>query len=155
MRCVLRLAACAALIALLLLGGSALPSSVFGALGLDWRDLANSLRQYDAASRREKDLAVRSQVALEQMRVKDAIAGELIAGRRSLAEASRQFGELSGTTEYVGRYIHDRFPGVTAEEGMSRYVIEWACTTLPKQPEREALQRRLEAELDEHLALAR
>jgi hypothetical protein len=128
---------------------------VFVALGLDEWDWANSLRQYDAASQREKDLAGRSQVALEQMRVKDAIAGQLIAGRLSLAEASRQFRELSGTKEFVGRYIHDRFPGVTAEEGLSRYVIEWACVTLPKQPDREAFQRRLEAELEGHLALTR
>jgi hypothetical protein len=129
--------------------------SVFVALGLEGWDLANSLRQYDAATQREEELARRSRLALEQMRVKDAIAGELIAGRRSLAEASRQFRELSGTTEFVGRYVHERFPGVTAEEGMGRYVIEWACATLPKQPDREALQRRLEAELEGHLALTR
>jgi hypothetical protein len=151
----LRLAGCAALVALPLLGWGALRPAVFEALGLDWWDWPNCLRQYDAASERAEELAQKSRVALGQMQAKDAIARDLIAGRLSLAEATRLFLEMPRTTEFVRRYVRECFPGATAEEGMSRYVIQWACDMLPQQPDREVLCRRLEAELAEHLALAR
>jgi hypothetical protein len=147
----LRLVGCAALIALLLVGGSALRPSVFVATGLDLWDWPNCLQQYDAAFERAEELSQKSQFALNQIQAKDAIARELIAGRLSLTEATRQFQELPDTADFVRRYIHEFFPGATCEEGMRRYVIEWACILLDQEPARaEALCRRLEPELKRH-----
>jgi hypothetical protein len=57
--------------------------------------------------------------------------------------------ELPGTTEKMWQDIRNDFPGATAEESMSRRVIEWACDLLAREPARaEALRRRLLAELE-------
>ena len=68
------------------------------------------------------------------MKAKDAIARELIAGRLSLAEATRQVIEMPGATEFLRRFVRDRFPGATAEESVSRHVIQWTCDLLEREP---------------------
>jgi hypothetical protein len=144
----LRLAGCAAFLALLLIGGCVLRPDVFVDLGLDWWNWPNELRHADAEAERTKELADRRQTVDWYKDTKDRICRELIAGRLTLAEATRQFMELPGTTEFMWREIRTDFPGATAEESMSRHVIRWACNLLGQEPARaEALRRRLLAEL--------
>ena len=144
----LRLAGCAALAGLLITGGCALRPSLFADLGLDWWTWPKSLWQHDVEHARDAELTRRWQGAAWRTGAKDRICRELIAGRLTLAEAARQFMELPGTTEAMWQDIRDRFAGATAEESMSRRVIEWACDLLAREPARaEALRRRLLAEL--------
>jgi hypothetical protein len=95
-------------------------------------------------------LARRWQTAEWHTRAKDRTCRELIDGRVTLAEATRQFLELPGTTEAMWQGIRSHFAGATPEESMGRRVIVWACGLLEQEPARaEALRRRLHAELNE------
>jgi hypothetical protein len=146
----LRLAGCAALAGLLITGGCALRPGPFTDLGLNWCDWHHSLRQCAAEYERGAELARRWQTAEWHTRVKDRTCRELIDGRLTLAEATRQFMELPGTTEPMWEGIRRQFAGATPEESMSRRVIVWACSLLEQEPARaEALRRRLYAELNE------
>jgi hypothetical protein len=142
----LSLAGCAAFVALLFVGAWALCPYVFAALGLDWPGYE---WQYAAEVERGQELSRQSQFVQEQIHAKNAIARELIAGRLSLAEATRQFEEMPIRADFVRPYVRERFPGATDEEGMTQYVLNWACDLLHQEPSRaEALRRRLEAELN-------
>jgi hypothetical protein len=144
----LRLAGCAAFACLLFTVGCALAPDLLVDLGLDWWNWPKEVGQADAEADRAKELTGRRKSLDWQMHRKDQICQELIAGRLSLAEATRQFMELPGTTEKMWQDIRNDFPGATAEESMSRRVIEWACDLLAREPARaEALRRRLLAEL--------
>jgi hypothetical protein len=144
----LRLAGCAAFLALLFIGGCALAPDLLGNLGLDWWHWPQELRQADAEDDRARELADRRQTLDGQKHRKDQICRELIAGRLTLAEATRQVMELPGLTEFMRREIRTDFPGATEEESMSRHVIMWACDLLAQEPARaETLRRRLLAEL--------
>ena len=117
-------------------------------LGLDWWDWPQELRQADAEADRAEDLAGRLKSLDGQRHRKDQFCHELITGRLTLAEATRQFMELPGTTEAMWQGIRSHFAGATPEESMSRRVILWACDLLGQEPERaKALRRRLLAEL--------
>ena len=149
MHSLLRLTGSAALAGLLITGGCALHPSLFADLGLDWWTWPKSLWQHDVEHARDAELTRRWQGAEWRTRSKDRICGELIAGRLTLAEATRQFMGLPGTTEAMWQDIRDRFAGATAEESMSRHVIVWTCELLEQEPVRaEALRRRLDAELN-------
>ena len=149
MRLILRLAGCAAFAGLLITGGCALSPDLFVDLGLDWWNWPKELRQADAEAERAKELMARRQTLDAQMHRKDQLCRALIAGRLTLAEATRQFTELFGTTDVLRRAIRTRFPGATGEESMSRHVIMWACDLLAQEPARaDALRRRLLAELE-------
>jgi hypothetical protein len=118
-------------------------------LGLDWWDWPQELRQADAEADRAEDLAGRLKSLDGQRHRKDQFCHELITGRLTLAEATRQFMELPGTTEVMWRDIRNTFPGATAEESMSRHVILWACGLLEQEPaQAKALRRRLLTELE-------
>jgi hypothetical protein len=144
----LRLAGCAAFLALLLIGGCALRPNLLMDIGLDWWNWPKELRQADAEAERTDELAGHRQTLDAQKHRKDQICRELIAGRLTLAEATRQFMELPGMTEFMWRELRNSFPGATEEESMSRRVILWACDLLEQEPARaEALRRRLLAEL--------
>jgi hypothetical protein len=148
MQHLVRLAGCAAFACLLFTVGCALAPDLLVELGLDWWNWPQELRQADAEAERTKELADRRQAVDWYKDTKDRICRELIAGRLTLAEATRQFMELPGTTEFMWREIRTDFPGATAEESMSRHVIRWACNLLGQEPARaEALRRRLLAEL--------
>jgi hypothetical protein len=148
MRPLLRLAGCAAFAGLLITGGCALSPDLFVDLGLDWWNWPKELREADAESERANELAGRRQTLDSQKQRKDQICRALIDGRLTLAEATRQFMELPGTTEAMWQGIRSHFAGATPEESMSRRVILWACGLLGQEPERaEALRRRLLAEL--------
>ena len=148
MQHLLRLAGCAAFACLLFTVGCALAPDLLVDLGLDWWHWPKQVGEADAAANLAKEVAGRRQALDAQMHRKDQICRELIAGRLTLAEATRQFMELPGTTEFMWREIRTDFPGATAEESMSRHVIVWACDLLEQEPARaEALRRRLDAEL--------
>ena len=150
MHSLLRLAGSAALAVLLITGGCALHPSLFADLGLDWWTWPKSLWQRDVEHERDVELTRRWQGAEWRTRSKDRICRELIAGRLTLAEATRQFMGLPGTTEAMWQGIRSHFAGATPEENMGRRVIVWACGLLEQEPVRaEALRRRLHAELNE------
>jgi hypothetical protein len=149
MQHLLRLAGCAAFLALLFIGGCTLAPDLLVELGLDWWNWPQELRQADAEDERARELADHRQAVDGYKDTKDRICRELIAGRLTLAEATRQVMELPGLTEFMRREIRTDFPGATEEESMSRHVIMWACDLLDLEPARaEALRRRLLAELE-------
>ena len=56
---------------------------------------------------------------------------------------------LGGTVENQAWHLRRSVAGATDEERVCRHVIAWTCDLLQDQPERaEALQRRLEAEIE-------
>jgi hypothetical protein len=151
MRPLIGLAGCATFASLLCIGGCTLVPDLLADLGLDWWNWPQELRQADMQAERTRELAGRWQTVAWRKHRKDQICRALIAGRLTLAEATRQFTELFGTTDVLRRAIRTRFPGATGEESMSRHVILWACDLLAQEPERaEALGRRLLAELEGH-----
>jgi hypothetical protein len=154
MRPLLRLAGCAALVGLLLIGSCALRPEVFVQLGLDFENMSNSLRERKAASERAEELTRRSEEFAWRKRTMDEICDELIDDRLPLTEATRRFLDLPGTTENIWREIRSAYAGATREESMSRLVIERACALLEQEPARaEALRQRLQAELKRQYCL--
>jgi hypothetical protein len=145
----LRLAGCAAFAGLLLAATCVVRPAAFVNLGLDWWSVPDRLRQSDAEVERTDALTRRWQAAWWRTRTKDRICHALIAGQLTLAEATRQFMELPGTTEAMWQDIRTRYAGATPEASMGRHVIVWACDLLDREPaQAEALRRRLLAELE-------
>jgi len=144
----LRLAGCATFAVLLITGGCALSPDLFVDLGLDWWNWPNSLRQHEADSERAEELTRQGQFVLEQIKAKNEIARDLIAGRLSLAEASARFSELPHPPLRM-RELRQIYHGAASdEEIMRQHVLDWACQLLEEEPARaEALRRRLQAEL--------
>jgi hypothetical protein len=117
-------------------------------LGLDvWNApaLEAELRAGEDMGRRlsEQDEGVRRRIV-----VKDAIVGELIAGRVTLARATERFAALNaGQPEYM-EAIRASFPGETDHEKCARNVIAFARMRVPPD-QRDAVEARLEAQLHE------
>ncbi len=147
MRSMLRLAACAALVAGLVAAAELLFPAWLRDLGLDPAEWWAWQRRIDDQYERERELNRRWAVSAGRDRVKTQICQELIAGRISLREAARRFEELPDPPARLREDLRINFPVGTDAERLSRHVIAWACDLPERADEVTALRRRLEEEL--------
>jgi hypothetical protein len=91
------------------------------------------------------------------LEAKQALARDVADGRLRLAEAARRFHDLdAGAPHFNTEAFRRAYPGSSDEERYCREVIGYAAAAVDDEPSRAAAVRlRLEAELDDHLQLAR
>lgn len=94
----------------------------------------------------DEDEEVRHRIAM-----KEAIIGELIASRATLAETTAKFIELNAARPEYVTTIRATYPGATDEEKAARNVIAYALARAPASGY-EALSQRLDAELQQMTA---
>jgi hypothetical protein len=143
----LRVSACAALVALFFAGAWALRPVVLTDLGLDVWDWPRWQHTFDAQSEREGELARRWQISARREQMKNEICRELIAGRLTLRQAARRFAEMPDPPERLWDELRQNYPGGDDEERMCRHVIDWASDLRPREPSRAEALRRLQEEL--------
>jgi hypothetical protein len=144
----LRWAACAAFLGLVLLGAYLLFPPGRSSGNGDDPGSTDGPRAYAAMLQRATELDQSLRARQRRLRAQDQIAHELVAGRITLAEATRRFGELPNAPEKFYELLSLGFPGNSDQERLGRLVISWACSVLEKQPDQAAfLCWRLETEL--------
>jgi hypothetical protein len=144
----LRLAACAAVVGLALVGICWLWPALFQADGLNPAETPAWLHLYFGEVERGRELRTRLKAVGRRLDAQARICDELIAGRISLTEAARRVGDLPDPPDHFQELLRTHFAGATDEERLAHCVLQWACEVLVDQPERaQALRRRWEAEL--------
>ena len=116
-------------------------------VGLDvWNVSALARQQREAVERRAELTAAQAEIS-QRIGLKEAVVGELVAGRTTLADATAEFLALNEShPEYVAM-IRDSYPGSTDEERTARNVIGYAVMRADNPVEYDRLSRRLDAEL--------
>lgn len=112
--------------------------------------LNDQLRESTSAGDRlnDEDDEVRRRIA-----VKEALVAELIAGHTTLAEVTAKFSELNATRPQYVAAIRSSYAGATDQEKTARNVLSYSLARAPDGT-RDALSQRLEAELDQMIALS-
>jgi len=123
------------------------------ALGLDWRQLPDSLREYNAALLQEQQLMVQEAQIHRCLIQKNQLIRDLIAGRVSFLEASAWFMHLNQIDHTPYEYAF-HFAGASLEEKACRQVIHWVETHMHYNPKTrsEAFLRQLRKELADRAA---
>jgi hypothetical protein len=107
-----------------------------------------------AEARRSEALAAREEASRRYNEAKQAVTGEVIAGRLSLAEAAERFALLNGLLDGDGAALAP-YQGPVGEQALCANVIVWVSATLPRGSSRLAsVQARLEAEYRERFGAA-
>lgn len=96
----------------------------------DFRDYAEINSAMTESSEREAEMTLRSAELVDRITAKEAIVKEVVAGRLSLTEATRQFLTLNGDDPVPLRFIQTRYDGSTLEEKVARNVIEHVSAAL-------------------------
>jgi hypothetical protein len=144
----LRLSACAALVAGCFAATWGTRPAVLRGLGLDLWEWPRWQNNLDAEHEREGELTRRWQISERREWMKTRICRDVIDGRLTVREAARRFAEMPDPPERLWEDLRLNFPEGTDEERMCRHVIEWAGDLPPKEPSRaEELRRRLREEL--------
>src|SRR5437773_1014575 len=95
--------------------------------------------------KRGEEIEVKQRQFLARMETKNRICRELIDGRLTLTEATRQVAALPDAPPGFLRELRHNEKGDSDEERLYRHVIDWACALLCDEPLRaDALRRRLE-----------
>ncbi|MCI0704888.1 MAG: hypothetical protein L0241_27835 [Planctomycetia bacterium] len=120
-------------------------------LGVDVWNMPALQQETRDADAHHAELDIENAALLRRIEVKETLIRDLIEERTTLTEVTAQFHEMNVVRPQYMVVIRVSFPGDTDEEKMARNVISFA---LPRvEPEkREALERRLEAELQQMLA---
>ncbi|HEX5269789.1 MAG TPA: hypothetical protein VFW33_04840 [Gemmataceae bacterium] len=125
-------------------------------MNLDWWSLPE-LREEVRRGKEDRAALERAGVAVVTRReAKERATQELLAGRLSLAQAAARFREADALPGGCPRRC--RAPGRTEEERSCREVIGWAVAAAERAGGPgigRAIRRRLEAELNAHLAHGR
>jgi hypothetical protein len=117
------------------------------AAGLDVWNAPALRRQVDANLRREAELAADIVDVQEQIRAKEALADELIAGRLSLAAATDRFGAMLDARPAMRRGLRCLYPDVTSDrELVARHVMDYARSRSNDQGERSRVAERMTTE---------
>jgi hypothetical protein len=144
----LRLAAFAILLGLLLAGAYAARPAILREVGLDvweWPDAAQVL---GSEEQRGDDLDGRMEGARRRQEVRLRISQDLVAGRMPLDEAVRRTADLGGTAENFRQMLRRTTPGASDEERLYRHVIDWASDLIEDEPGRTAFRTRFGAEVE-------
>lgn len=115
--------------------------------GLDVWNVESAERELAAANRAQEQLAADDVTILNRITAKESLTDEVIASRLSLADAAAQFLALSSDSPIYLAYLRDTYPDGTDDERAARNVIEYASQRVANPTERDALTRRLTAEL--------
>jgi hypothetical protein len=132
----LRLASCAALVGLGLVGVYVLFPAVMAPLNSGLSGGPESLHDYFEERQRGQTLRQRLRAARARLRVQDQICQDLIDGRLTLAEAARRFNELPDEPDNYRQLLRLYYKGTTDEERFMWMVIHWAGEMLQEEPER-------------------
>lgn len=117
------------------------------AAGLDVWNTPALRRQVDANLRREAELTADIADVQGQIRAKEALADELIAGRLSLAAAADQFGAMIETRPAMLRGLRCLYPDVSSDrELVARHVMDYARSRANDQGERSRVAERMTTE---------
>jgi hypothetical protein len=115
------------------------------ALGLDVWNVPNLQKSIRESAEFNQDLDVRLGSIRRQTQVKNALAGEVVAGHLSLDEAADRFLALGlGGSAYPPAWERT---GSNARERAARTVIRYAAARLPDPNQRDHLVGHLEEEL--------
>lgn len=128
--------------------GLAADPTLVQSLGLDvwnYRALEREAAEAEAAGR---DLTAEAVDVNQRIELKEALIGDLIAGRTTLAEVTTQFAALNEPRPHYQEVIRTHFPGRTDKEKLARSVIEYARPRITDAAEDQVMAR-LEAELAE------
>jgi hypothetical protein len=119
------------------------------AAGLDVWNVRDLEQELETATRNQDRLTVEDATILNRIHVKEALIGDLIAGRVSLAEATAQFLAFNADNPGCVAVLRVAYPGDTDEERTAHNVMDYAIQRVANPAERAALASRLAAELVE------
>ncbi|HEY1191212.1 MAG TPA: hypothetical protein VGE74_26490 [Gemmata sp.] len=120
-------------------------------VGMDVWNVPELNQQLDAATNESNRLTCEGDVVLRRIAVKETIIKEMLAGRASLADATARFAEMNVNRPQAQEAVRHMYAGATDQEKTARNVIAFAAARVSA-AEREALSRRLEAELQQMIA---
>jgi hypothetical protein len=144
---VLRLAACAAAVAVFFAGAWVTSPALVRDLGLDLWEFPAWQRSLGSQVERKQELVRRWHVAERRDQMKTEICRDLLAGRITLREAARRFDELPEPSDRLREDLRFQYPQGTDEERMCRHVLQWADDLTADEPGRAAeSHRRLRGE---------
>ncbi len=106
-------------------------------------ELQQTLRDEDE---RSAELMAEVAATLTRITTKIALVDALAAGRLSLRDATERFRELHDSCPRYTSVLRAIYPDLSADERVSRNVIEFCSTTLEGRPERTEVLARLENE---------
>jgi hypothetical protein len=122
-------------------------------IGADVWNMPALQEQVREAAAEDARLSDEGDDVLRRIAIKDAIVGDLIAGRVTLVEATDRFTALNAARPRYLAALRESFSGATDQEKFARNVISFAvCRVEPH--ERAELSSRLETELQQTLAVA-
>jgi hypothetical protein len=117
------------------------------------RDGGGPARQWVEQVARGERLEGERFAVLSRNEAKQQVAGEVVAGRLSLAEAVARYRALNDESPYYRAQAARFHPAMSQEERLCREVIGYAEAALRGQPGRaERVLSRLERDLRDHLA---
>lgn len=117
-------------------------------LGADVWNVPSLNAQFRAASDESERLNAEDDTVLSRISRKEAVVRELLEGRATLAEATDRFIQMNAARPQAMEAVRFNYPGTTDREKTAHNVIYFALGRTPA-ADREALSRRLEAELHE------
>jgi hypothetical protein len=132
----------------------------FAHLSLEWSDQFVEKNHYgerislEAERERTSHLTEQFDELNERITAKDRIAERLLAGEMTLTEAAASFGRLYDRP-LLREEIHRVYPECSKGESLCHRVIDWVefKVRMDQSPdEAEVVRRRLESELQKHLA---
>jgi hypothetical protein len=121
-------------------------------LGLDLDALRELPDTFDRELTRREEMDAEYRVAAERLVARRRVAAALIAGRLSVYEAAARFHDMDQEQpDLYRKRLYLYYEGATEEERYWRQAVAFTAQQVPEGPEREAVLRRLEDELQELL----
>jgi hypothetical protein len=123
--------------------------------GPGWRAVTDARHSLDAQAQRSDELAQRQDVTRRRIEAKQKVIRQLVEGRLALLEAAAWFRYLNENPSDCQDGYRTAWPGHSDEEKLCRQVIGWVEVEVRERSslsQAEEMTRRLEAELDGHLA---
>jgi hypothetical protein len=122
-----------------------------GDLGLDWQTPFGTGSEGEDEEQRTADLDRKTEAVQARLAGKRAVIKDLIEGKTTLRAAATRFGELNDTPAWCRNPFREPGAGNSAEERLSRQVIDWARGELSVYPadQAEAVGKRLRAEWED------
>jgi hypothetical protein len=114
--------------------------------GLDFRTTLRLVGEMDQNRQRMNDLEVELQAACRRIALKDRLAEDLLAGRRTLREAARLLRQGEGVSAAYLEELRHCYPGQTDMDVLCRHLFLYTEGTLKGRPHLASVLTRLEAE---------